>query len=174
MIALSGFSNLESFLPELFGDVCPRSIGGVTIHALVGGRTAQRTTGFAPRAEFHVGGGVEGVESIGQFRATTVPAGAQMGMRFAEEREEMEHAARIVVAAHQPYARDLPLIRVDQRLQSLRRKRFAHVRLQKLTVAARAADRTQREVDCKRYFVGELLKNNIVVNVFQHKMSVDF
>ena len=99
-------SDLQSLLLELFGDVCPRSVSSVTIHALVGGRTAQRTTGFAPRAEFHVGGGVEGIESIGQFRATTVPAGAQMGMRFAEEREEMEHTARIVVAAHQCGAGD--------------------------------------------------------------------
>ena len=108
-------SDLQSFLLELFGDVSPRSVGSVTIHALVGGRTAQWTAGFAPRAEFHVGGGVEGVESIGQFRAAAVPTGVQLGMRFAKEREKMEHPARIVVAAHQCGAGDGATILFNQR-----------------------------------------------------------
>lgn len=153
---------------ELFGDVCPRSIGGVTIHALVGGRTAQRTTGFAPRAEFHVGGGVEGVEPIGQFRATTVPAGVQMGMRFAEEREEMEHTARIVVATHQCGAGDGATVLFNQREPAFFGELLAVVAPKISTVAPRTGTRTAREVHGEGHFVGEFLENDVVVDVFEH------
>lgn len=153
---------------ELFGDVCPRSIGGVTIHALVGGRTAQRTTGFAPRAEFHVGGGVEGVESIGQFRATTVPTGAQMGMRFAEEREEMEHTARIVVATHQCGAGDGATVLFNQREPAFFGEFLAVVAPKVGAVTTRTGTRAAREVHGEGYFVGKFLENDVVVDVFEH------
>ena len=161
-------SDLQSLLLELFGDVCPRSVSSVTIHALVGGRTAQRTTGFAPRAEFHVGGGVEGVESIGQFRATTVPAGAQMGMRFAEEREEMEHTARIVVAAHQCGAGDGAPVLFNQREPAFFGEFLAVVAPKISTVAARTGTGAAREVHGEGHFVGEFLENDVVVDVFEH------
>ena len=76
------------------------------IHALVGGRTAQRAAGFTPWTELDISGGVEGIESIGQCCAAAIPAGVQMGMRFAEDREQAEHGARIVVASHQCGAGD--------------------------------------------------------------------
>ena len=85
--ALPCSSNLESLLLELFGDVRPCSVGGVTIHALVGGRTAQRAASCAPWTELDISGGVEGIESIGQFRTAAIPTGVEMGMRFAEDRE---------------------------------------------------------------------------------------
>lgn len=162
------YSDLQSFLLELFGDVSPRSVGSVTIHALVGGRTAQRTTGFAPRAEFHVGGGVEGVESIGQFRATTVPAGVQMGMRFAKEREEMEYTARLVVAAHQCGAGDGATILFNQREPAFFREFLAVVAPKIGAVAPRTGTRAAREVHGEGHFVGEFLENDVVVDVFEH------
>ena len=165
---MSGFSNLESLLPELFGDVCPRSIGSVTIHALVGGRTAQRTTGFAPRTEFHVGGGVEGIESIGQFSAAAVPTGVQLGMRFAKEREEMEHTARIVVAAHQCGASDGATILFNQREPAFFGEFLAVVAPKISTVAPRTGTRAAREVHGEGHFVGEFLENDVVVDVFEH------
>ena len=168
MSALRVLSNLESLLLELFGDVCPRSIGRVTIHALVGGRTAQRTTGFAPRAEFYVGGGVEGVESIGQLLATTVPTGVQFGMRFAEEREEMEHAARIVVAAHQRGAGDGVTILFNQREPAFFGEFLAVVAPKVGAVTPRAGTRAAREVHGEGHFVGKFLENDVVVDVFEH------
>lgn len=165
---MRGFSNLESFLPELFGDVSPRSVGSVTIHALVGGRTAQWTTGFAPRAEFHVGGGVEGVESIGQFRSAAVPTGVQLGMRFAEEREEMEHTARIVVAAHQCGAGDGATILFNQREPAFFREFLAVVTPKIGAVASRTGAGAAREVHGEGHFVGEFLENDVVVDVFEH------
>ena len=161
-------SDLQSLLLELFGDVCPRSVSSVTIHALVGGRTAQRTTGFAPRAEFHVGGGVEGIESIGQFRATTVPAGAQMGMRFAEEREEMEHTARIVVAAHQCGAGDGAAVLFNQGEPAFFGELLAVVAPKIGAVTTRTGTRAAREVHGEGHFVGEFLENDVVVDVFEH------
>ena len=112
---MRGFSNLESLLLKLFGDVRPCSISGVTIHALVGGRTAQRAASCAPWTELDISGGVEGIESIGQCCAAAVPTGVQMGMRFAEDREQAEHGARIVIASHQCGAGDGATVLFNQR-----------------------------------------------------------
>lgn len=161
-------SDLQSLLLELFGDVCPRSVGSVTIHALVGGRTAQWPTGFAPRTEFHVGGGVEGIESIGQFSAAAVPTGVQLGMRFAKEREEMEHTARIVVAAHQCGASDGATILFNQREPAFFGEFLAVVAPKISTVAPRTGTRAAREVHGEGHFVGEFLENDVVVDVFEH------
>ena len=166
--ALPCSSNLESLLLELFGDVRPCSVGGVTIHALVGGRTAQRAAGFAPRTEFHVGGGVEGIESIGQFRAAAVPTGVQLGMRFAEEREEMEHTARIVVAAHQCGAGDGATVLFNQREPAFFGELLAVVAPKIGAVTTRTGTRAARQVHGEGHFVGKFLENDVVVDVFEH------
>ena len=153
---------------ELFGDVRPCSVGGVTIHALVGGRTAQWPTGFAPRTEFHVGGGIEGIESIGQCCSAAIPAGVQMGMRFAEDREQAEHGARIVVASHQCGAGDGATILFNQREPAFFGELLAVVAPKVGAVTPRAGTRAAREVHGEGHFVGKFLENDVVVDVFEH------
>ena len=153
---------------ELFGDVCPRSIGGVTIHALVGGRTAQRAAGFAPWAELDISGGVEGIESIGQCCAAAIPAGVQMGMRFAEDREQAEHGARIVVASHQCGAGDGATILFNQREPAFFGELLAVVAPKIGAVTTRTGTRAAREVHGEGHFVGKFLENDVVVDVFEH------
>ena len=153
---------------ELFGDVRPCSVGGVTIHALVGGRTAQRTASCAPWAEFDISGGVEGIESIGQCCTAAIPAGVQMGMRFAEDREQAEHGARIVVAAHQCGASDGATILFNQREPAFFCEFLAVVAPKIGAVASRTGTRAAREVHGEGHFVGKFLENDVVVEVFEH------
>lgn len=153
---------------ELFGDVCPRSIGGVTIHALVGGRTAQRAASCAPWAELDVSGGIEGIESIGQFRTAAIPAGVQMGMRFAENREQAEHGTRVVVASHQRGAGDGATVLFNQREPAFFGELLAVVAPKIGAVTTRTGTRAAREVHGEGYFVGKFLENDVVVDVFEH------
>ena len=153
---------------ELFGDVRPCSVGGVTIHALVGGRTAQRAAGFAPWTELDISGGVEGIESIGQCCTAAIPAGVQMGMRFAEDREQAEHGARIVVASHQCGAGDGATVLFNQREPAFFREFLAVVTPKIGAVTTRAGARAAREVHGEGHFVGKFLENDVVVDVFEH------
>ena len=138
------------------------------IHALVGGRTAQRAAGFTPWTELDISGGVEGIESIGQCCAAAIPAGVQMGMRFAEDREEMEHTARIVVAAHQCGASDGATILFNQSEPAFFREFLAVVAPKIGAVASRTGTRAAREVHGEGHFVGKFLENDVVVDVFEH------
>ena len=161
-------SNFQSLLLELFGDIRPCSVGGVTIHALVGGRTAQRAAGFAPWAELDISGGVEGIESIGQFRTAAVPTGVQMGMRFAEDREQAEHGARVVVASHQCGAGDGATVLFNQGEPAFFGELLAVVAPKVGAVTPRAGTRAAREVHGEGHFVGKFLENDVVVDVFEH------
>ena len=162
------FSNLQSLLLELFGDVRACSVGGVTIHALIGGRTAQRAAGFAPRPELDVSGGVEGIESIGQFRAATVPTGVQMRMRFAEDREQTEHGARVVVASHQRGAGDGATVLFNQCEPAFFGQLLAIVAPKVGAMTPRTGARAAREVHGEGHFVGKFLENDVVVDVLEH------
>ena len=153
---------------ELFGDVRPCSVGGVTIHALVGGRTAQRAASCAPWAELDVSGGIEGIESIGQFRTAAIPAGVQMGMRFAENREQAEHGTRVVVASHQRGAGDGATVLFNQREPAFFGEFLAIVAPKVGAVTPRAGTRAAREVHGEGHFVGKFLENDVVVDVFEH------
>ena len=153
---------------ELFGDVLPCSVGGVTIHALVGGRTAQRAASCAPWAEFYISGGVEGIESIGQCGAAAIPAGVQMGMRFAEDREQAEHGARIVVASHQCGAGDGATVLFNQGEPAFFGELLAVVAPKIGAVTTRTGTRAAREVHGEGHFVGKFLENDVVVDVFEH------
>lgn len=166
--ALPCSSNLESLLLELFGDVRPCSVGGVTKHALVGGRTAQWAAGFTPWTELDISGGVEGIESIGQCGAAAIPAGVQMGMRFAEDREQAEHGARIVVASHQCGAGDGATVLFYQREPAFFGEFLAIVAPKVGAVTPRAGTRAAREVHGEGHFVGKFLENDVVVDVFEH------
>ena len=153
---------------ELFGDVRPCSVGGVTIHALVGGRTAQRAASCAPWAELDVSGGVEGIESIGQCCSAAIPAGVQMGMRFAEDREQAEHGARVVVASHQRGAGDGATVLFNQCEPAFFGEFLAVVAPKVGAVTPRAGTRAAREVHGEGHFVGKFLENDVVVDVFEH------
>ena len=138
------------------------------IHALVGGRTAQRAAGFTPWTELDISGGVEGIESIGQCGAAAIPAGVQMGMRFAEDREQAEHGARIVVASHQCGAGDGATVLFNQGEPAFFGELLAVVAPKIGAVTTRTGTRAAREVHGKGDFVGKFLKNNVVVDVFEH------
>ncbi len=153
---------------KLFGDVRPCSISGVTIHALVGGRTAQRAASCAPWTELDISGGVEGIESIGQCCAAAVPTGVQMGMRFAEDREQAEHGARIVIASHQCGAGDGATVLFNQREPAFFGELLAVVAPKVGAVTTRTGTRAAREVHGKGHFVGKFLENDVVVDVFEH------
>ena len=138
------------------------------IHALVGGRTAQRAAGFTPWTELDISGGVEGIESIGQCGAAAIPAGVQMGMRFAEDREQRSTA---LGSLSPPISAAQVMVRPYCSTKASQRSSVSSSPLSPQTIGAvttRTGTRAAREVHGEGHFVGKFLENDVVVDVFEH------
>ena len=72
------------------------------------------------------------------------------------------HVGRVLVAAHEAYARDLLAIAAEQAVQQGLVDRFADILSQVLTMATRAMARTPGEVERQRHLSGYFLEYDIV------------
>ena len=165
------FTGRKFLPPEAVGHVGKRTISLHAVEALIGSAVTQRTESFSVGSDFNIikGGGVE----VGrEFLAPTVPSrfeGAPVMLLHCCE--HLPYSRGVVVAAHQGYAGDFPLVLFGKVDEHVGIKRFAHVAQQYGTVATWTAVGTKREVDGKRNLVGEFLEDDVVGEVFEHLME---
>lgn len=147
------------------GDVGERAVY-LLVKALVGVAIFERTARSNVRTYLDVGEGGGGeVGRKGRFAA--IPSCVEGGEMVADELGEAGDLKGIVVAAHESDAGYLALIGGYHAEESLVGEVFAYVVGEVDAMAARTTVGATRKVDGKGYLVGELLKNDVVVDVFE-------
>lgn len=158
--------------PKAGSDVLQRTVVLHAVKSLVGGGRAERAT------VGYVGTELEVVERKGQHfrrrlpRAARIPACAERAAVLPTHTgQKGEHGIGVVVAAHQRHAGNVAGVTFDEGGEAFGGQFLAHIAAQIGTVATCTTIGTKREVDGERHLVGELLENNVIIDVFEHNES---
>ena len=154
---------------EVHEDVAGLGVSAVLdeVEALVGLGRFQGAQMGQVGAEFDIVEVVE-VYLLGEDRTAAVPGCFDARVALLEARGDGVDLRRGGVAAHQGNTADAGGLAREQAVDSLVGQGFARVAPEVLGVASRAAAGASREVDGQRHLVGNLLKDNICIDVLKH------
>ena len=155
------------FPPEAGGDVLELTRVVLTVEALVGGSTLQRTEVFEVWPYLDVVE-VRLVDCRGDANPTAVPRHLILRMLLVDVLRQHIHALGITVAPHEGDAGDVAPVLIDKGIDGIGVQGQADVLPEIVAVTARTVTRATGDVDGQCHLVGYLLKHNACVNVFQH------
>ena len=159
--------------PKARSDILKASICAAAVHSLVS------TWGIESTQMAEVGAHFDIVEMLliderRDCRAPSVPTNLQTVVTFLDIFRKQVDFRWVAIAPHKAHTGNGIFRIMNQCRQCFSRQFISPICPQELTMAARTATRTSRNIDGKRHLIGKLLKDDICINITKHYYLILF
>ena len=159
--------------PKAGSDILKASICAAAVHSLIGAWGIESTKMAEVRAHFDI---VE-MLLINERRdccAPSVPTNLQTMVTFLDIFCKQVNCRWGAIAPHKAHTGNGIFRTMNQCRQRFNRQFISPICPQELTMAARTATRTSRNINGKRHLIGELLKDDICIDITKHYYLILF
>lgn len=159
--------------PKARSDILKASICAAVVHSLVG------TWGIESTQMAEVGSHFDIVEMLlinerRDCRAPSVPTNLQTVVTLLDIFRKQVDSRWVTIAPHKTHTGNGIFRTMNQCRQRFSRQFISPVCPQELTMAARTATRTSRNINGKRHLIGKLLKDDICIDITKHYYLILF
>lgn len=159
--------------PKAGSDILKASICAATVHSLVSAWGIETTKMAEVGTHFDI---VEMllIDERRDCRAPCVPTNLQSVVTLLDIFRKQVNSRWVTIATHKPHTGNGIFRTMNQRRQCFSRQFISPICPQELTMTARTATRTSRNINGKRHLIGKLLKDNICIDITKHYYLILF
>ena len=159
--------------PKAGSDILKASICAATVHSLVSAWGIETTKMAEVGTHFDI---VEMllIDERRDCRAPCVPTNLQSVVTLLDIFCKQVDSRWVTIATHKPHTGNGIFRTMNQRRQCFSRQFISPICPQELTMTARTATRTSRNINGKRHLIGKLLKDNICIDITKHYYLILF